>query len=231
MRHRIVALDTETTGIPSHLAPGTVRIMQLGYVVCDVDTNEGGSLPQFSIVREYDRLVRLEPGTFVDPASQRIHGLDAAACNGPSGVEPAEALGELVEWLGQRDVVLVGHHLDFDLGILAQEARRLGREDWLHVLGTVSTCCTMEWGRDVCRLPLPRPFAGVQYKNPKLVELFAFLFGGRLPVPQGLHSAIVDARVCAACYLALVARGTGTSAGAVDRAAELVLAGGRPSCG
>jgi len=231
-RQRIVVVDTETTGLPSQQSPGTVRIMQLGYVVCDLAEDA-----QFEVVGEYDRLLRMDAGTFVHPTSQRIHGLDVARCN-LEGVDVDVALGELVGWLSgaspDREVVLVGHSLDFDMGLLAQEMRRVGREDWLRTLGTVSTCCTMEWGRDVCRLPYAhaRAHAQTPYKNPKLVELFAFLLGGRLAVPQGLHSAIVDARVCAACYIALVVRGRGgLSAAGLDPLVprlEKILAGTRP---
>jgi len=207
----MVVVDTETTGLPAQQPAGAVRIMQLGYVVCDFD-GPGRPVRTLGV---YDRLVRLDEGTFVDPASHRIHGLDAAVCN-ETGADLADALAGLMEWLtpaadGPPEVVLVGHHVDFDLGILAQEARRLDRPDWLRTLGMVSTCCTMEWGRDVCRLALPWPAhagpgrAPARFKNPKLVELYAFLFGDRLPLPPGLrlHSAIVDARVCAACYVAL----------------------------
>ena len=205
MSHLIVAVDTETTGLPGRSPAGSVRIMQLGYVVLRLDPATG----KWARLFEYDRLLRLDPGTAVDPASQRIHGLDAARCDAEGDTLEA-ALAGLVGWLDPGPSVsepfsplLVGHNLDFDLGMLAQEARRLGREDWLRALGTVATACTMEMGREVCRLP--RPFRASGFKNPKLAELFAHLFGGEtgLGPLRNLHSAIVDARVCAACFLSL----------------------------
>ncbi len=198
MSHLIVAVDTETTGLPGRSPAGSVRIMQLGYVVLRFDAATG----QWARLFEYDRLLRLDPGTAVDPASQRIHGLDAERCNAEGDTLEA-ALAGLVGWLGSSDLppsLLVGHNLDFDMGMLAQEARRLGREDWLRAIGTVATACTMEMGREVCRLP--RPFGASGFKYPKLAELFAHLFGGKDAV-RNLHSAIVDARVCAACFLVM----------------------------
>jgi DNA polymerase III epsilon subunit-like protein len=194
---RCLALDTETTGLPSRSPAGTVRIMQLGFVVCDI-TPAG-----VSIVHEYDQLLRLPPGTTIDPVAERIHGISREQCEA-GGVEVADAIMALTRWVTSPSpgtpVTIVGHSIDFDFGIIAQEARRLGLEHSLRALGVATSYCTMEKGTQVCRLPRPNALPGFKY--PKLTELFSHLFPGE-PVPPKTHSAIVDAHLALRCYLAM----------------------------
>jgi len=71
------------------------------------------------LVDEFHRL--LKP-TVALGDSQAVHGLDAARL-GREGVDAAEGLRDLLDYLG--DALVVGHNVGFDLGMLHAQAHRL----------------------------------------------------------------------------------------------------------
>ena len=101
-----IVLDTETTS----LDPARARLVEIGgirLVSGRVET-----------VERFHALV--DPGEPIPPASTRIHGIDAARLKGAPDF--ATAWRGFAEFLGR--LAIVGHTIDYDLAVLANEARR-----------------------------------------------------------------------------------------------------------
>ena len=101
-----VVLDTETTS----LDPSRARLVEMGGIRL-----VGGRV---EVTERFHALV--DPGEPVPPASTRIHGIDAARLK--DAPQFAEAWSGFREFLG--DKVVVGHTIDYDLAVLANEAKR-----------------------------------------------------------------------------------------------------------
>jgi CBS domain-containing protein len=101
-----VVLDTETTS----LDPARARLVEIGGIRLVAGRVE--TLERFHAL--------VDPGEPIPPASTRIHGIDAARLKGAPDF--ATAWRGFAEFLG--GVVIVGHTIDYDLAVLANEARR-----------------------------------------------------------------------------------------------------------
>ena len=101
-----VVLDTETTS----LDPSRARLVEIGCVRL-----VGGRV---EVTERFHALV--DPGELIPPASTRIHGIDAARLK--DAPKFTEAWTGFREFLG--DKVVVGHTIDYDLAVLAGEAKR-----------------------------------------------------------------------------------------------------------
>lgn len=104
----VVVLDTETTGLDVR----TDRIVQIGAI------RMTGTEPHPE--DRFDALVN--PGIKIPERSTRIHHITQAMAD--AAPPSATVLTEFLAFLG--DAVVVGHSIQFDLGILRHEAARLG---------------------------------------------------------------------------------------------------------
>jgi DNA polymerase-3 subunit epsilon/CBS domain-containing protein len=105
-----VALDTETTS----LDPKRARLVEIGGICLVAGRVEAAE--------RFHALVN--PREPIPPSSTRIHGIDAARLEGAPDF--ATAWKGFVEFLGDR--VVVGHAIDYDLAVIANEAERAGVE-------------------------------------------------------------------------------------------------------
>jgi CBS domain-containing protein len=103
-----VVVDTETTS----LDPARARLIEIGGIRLI-----GGRV---EVTERFHSLV--DPAEPIPPASTRIHGIDAARLQGAP--QFAAAWAGFREFLGDRPVV--GHTIDYDLAVLAGEAKRTG---------------------------------------------------------------------------------------------------------
>lgn len=109
---REVVLDTETTG----LDPKTDEIIEIGCVEI-FDRRVTG--------RHYHQYIR--PQGQVTAGAEAVHGIS----NAMLAQQPrfAEIAAGFLEYIGDAQIVI--HNADFDSGFLAEEFRRIGREqDW-----------------------------------------------------------------------------------------------------
>jgi DNA polymerase-3 subunit epsilon len=141
--HRLVALDTETTGLD---ALGDDRVVEVGAIEL-VNCVPSG--------REFH--CYLNPDRAMPPAAQRVHGLsDAFLADKPAFAAIAD---DLLDFLG--DATLVIHNAAFDVGFLNAELLRCGRDPF-----TIDRAlCTVELARR--RLP------GARHSLDALCERFA----------------------------------------------------------
>jgi len=103
-----VVLDTETTS----LDPARARLVEIGAVRLVAG--------KVAAARQFHSLV--DPGEPVPAESTRVHGIDAARLKGAPDF--AGAWTRLNAFL--RDAVVVGHTIDYDIAVFANECKRAG---------------------------------------------------------------------------------------------------------
>lgn len=202
---KLLVFDTETTGLPRrstgppHTWPTTAwpHPVQISAVLYDCDKGD--------IAESYDSVVGLPDNVIVPAGSSAVHGITTDECR-ESGVPVSDALQQLFE-MARKAHVIVGHNLEFDLGVVTAAAARWScsafQPGCLHIDASRSLkprVCTMREGTPLCKLPFPRPrdVESKEFKYPKLGELAAHLFGS---APPGLHDSFVDVLVCLRCHM------------------------------
>jgi DNA polymerase-3 subunit epsilon/CBS domain-containing protein len=183
----LAALDTETTG----LDPADDRIVAIGavrlhgarlYASCTLD-------------------LLVQPGRPIPPAATAVHGIDDAMVADAPGL--AAVWPRLRGWLAGTAVL--GHHIEFDLAILAAAARRHGLA-WTAppALDTARLAAALEGSAQPVELDEAARRCGIAL--------------------EGRHDALGDALIAARLYLhllpRLLARGVVTLGQAMRFAAE-----------
>jgi DNA polymerase-3 subunit epsilon len=185
----ILGFDVETTGlVPRGLSvtdPSYPRIVELALVLLDPDWVE----------RQLVHLIVKPDGYEIPLAASRVHGVTT---------ELAERIGvpikvALATFTNLRRVasVLVGHNLEFDLGLVKSELYR-ARVDTK--LADGPSACTKELGTPVANLPPTERMIAAGFDKPKpptLTELHLHLFEETF---EGAHGALADVRACLRCY-------------------------------
>jgi len=193
MPHYVWFLDTETTGLPPRSRPSPLdadgwancRMVQIAWQLWECYGGCGDDC-----LLEKGSLIIDPAGAFAIPdEAARIHGIttERAAAEGVTW-----ATGKIVRALerlvGAADL-LVAHNTEFDVGVVASELVRCGRNDLAGRFVALPKYCTMKRGT------LPRQ------RWPKLRDLYVRLFQRE---PEGrLHDAQTDVQVCAEIYFAL----------------------------
>lgn len=178
---RVLAIDTETTGLPPKGPPTKCElwphIVQLSYVIFDTDTNE---------IIESDHVLRV-PGEI---PTTHIHGITKERSN--AGEEFSDVYNKFAAMLISVDIV-VGHNLEFDLNMIRAEcARRQFRFET-----PTGQYCTMRESKE--RVGIRTESGYIKY--PRLGELYEFLFH---EPPSNWHNALADAYMSLRCFHMLV---------------------------
>ena len=179
---RILAIDTETTGLPPKRVPPTDHaawpyIVQLSYVLLDTETEQ---------TTEGDHILRVP----VEIPTTHIHGITKERSD--AGENFGRIYGDLAAMMEAADIV-VGHNLDFDLNMIRAECERR------HLLFQMPSVryCTMRESKE--RVGVLAPGGYVKY--PKLGELMHHLFNEE---PKNWHNALSDAYMALRCFHMLV---------------------------
>lgn len=195
----ILFIDTETAGLPNDRLPddhpAQPPLVQLGCLLVDEDNGaEWATL---------EMIVKPNGAYRIPDAAARVHGITT---------ELAEAVGVPLSLvvpayvhLRARASKVVGHNVGFDLTIMRQAIARNGKP--VSLPGPEEVACTGEMSAPVCAIPpTERMIAagrGGQFKMPKLIEAYQFLFGEGF---EGAHGALPDVRACARVYFELERR-------------------------
>lgn len=197
----ILVLDTETTGLPANMdAPHTdtenwphmLSIAWEGY------RENGESMGECSYI------IEPRPGVINSPGPMSVNKITPEVQE-KNGWDIAYVLEHLKGLLSHASLV-VAHNVAFDKNIIGAEFARAGLEmperEWF---------CTKEDIGNLLQLPTTeaqrkyRP--EIEYKQPRLDELYQFLFGKPVPGREESHGAKQDAAACAECYWELKKRG------------------------
>jgi DNA polymerase-3 subunit alpha len=194
---KVFIFDTETTGLPEMLARrqyyhpsnflqyDNARIIEIAYTIVDQTTDDDGKI-NFESLTTYRSLVKFDE---VNIKNSHIHGITTQMVK-EGGISTEEMLNELEKDLQLVDRI-VAHNVSFDMHILLSECHRHNRTDLIRKLTDTEQKCTMASGK-----------LYMDYmKNPKLTELFEFMFHYEF---KNQHSASSDCNACFKCYKQLV---------------------------
>lgn len=173
---RIVAFDTETTGLQSYNGD---RIIEFGAVELRVDENG-----QVTDVREFPFLIN--PERLIPRESSNVCGIyDKDVADKPIFSAVADEIWDIL-----NDAILVAHNFNFDFGFIRNEFRRLedGRE-WPKTRGEFDT------------LTLARIYMS-ELKSKRLESVAEKL---NVPLINA-HRAVDDAEACGRVFIAMAQR-------------------------
>jgi DNA polymerase III subunit epsilon len=172
-RVRFVVLDSETTG----LNPRLDRLVTIGAVVVQGD--------EIVLDDAFDALIRVDENT----TAVTVHGVTRDESR--TGVEEPEALARFLDYLG--DGVIVGHHIDHDIGIFdAAYERHWGFRMSNRSLDTMDLTLHLEKDGAFAGRPAIRRFT---------LDALCDLFG---VIPHDRHTASGDAFITAQVFLRLL---------------------------
>jgi DNA polymerase-3 subunit epsilon len=170
---RFVVLDSETTG----LNPRVDRLVTIGAIVVQGD--------EIVLDDAFDALIRVEENT----TAVTVHGVTRDESR--AGVEEPEALARFLDYLG--DGVIVGHHIDHDIGTFdAAYERHWGFRMSNRSLDTMDLTLHLEKDGAFAGRPAIR-----RYTLDALCDLFGV-------IPHDRHTATGDAFITAQVFLRLL---------------------------
>lgn len=188
----IAVIDTETNGLP--ITPGfnkyhhpslinyysSSRIIEIAYKIYN---NHGVFVKEFSsliIPDEYDiNNTEIHGITYEEAKSKGIY-IDEAFSIMCSDFENVETI--------------VAHNIKFDVNIILSECYRNENNILIDYFeNKFKHHCTMQMGKDLMEIK----------KNPKLIELYEYLFDKRI---TQVHRALSDVEICADCYFEIIGR-------------------------
>lgn len=187
---KILAYDSETTGLPDWKAPSEApqqpHIVQLAGLLCDDATGK--------VLSSIDLIVRPE-GWEIPADVAEVHGIthEMAMDLGVSERTAVEALIELHKVADTR----LGHNERFDMRIVRIALMRypglMCEDAWKEAKGE---CTGLLTKNIMCMEPRNR----FGYKMPKLGEAYEHFIGKPL---ENAHSAYADAKACWDVYMAV----------------------------
>lgn len=181
--NNLMVLDTETTGLPSSRNYqeldkfNNARLIELGYIIFDKTGKD---------VKKYDSLVK--PNNFMI-TNTFIHGIthENAVQN---GLDINLVLDQLTLDLKKVDGIIC-HNISFDMAIILSEAFRLNKLELIELFSSKLHLCSMAIGKKFMKSD----------KNPKLIELYKFIFNKDFIQD---HRALSDCVACLDCFLSMI---------------------------
>lgn len=179
--HRILVIDTETTGLPPRGMPydqleawAKCRMVQIAWHLYEADG---------SLVNKEVYIIQPD-GWTVPMEAQNIHGISTRMAIA-SGVPIDHVFQRLQDILPNVSTV-VAHNTAFDKMVVLAELFRYNQESMYNLFSSMHFHCTMKHGT------IPGQ------KWPKLTDLYTRIFG---EAPKGtLHQADTDVEACAMIY-------------------------------
>ena len=195
---KVLAFDTETTGLPTERNPSIMdkhkwpHVVQLSYILFDTETKE------VLILR--NDFINIPSNVKITPESEKIHHISQEVCD-TFGINIIDALNDFNNNLMKADLI-VGHNIAFDKQLLMVECMRNKITQKFTVNGSrKKEYCTMKNGSEICKILKTSNAGQTYFKYPTLTELHVKLFE---TTPNGAHDALVDVLICLHCYLKIV---------------------------
>ena len=215
---KIILFDLETNGLPKqpnfhkyyHYSQlqyySTSRIIQIGMLVftdegskhIEKDHKELNAISgkqNFKLIREYNLLIK--PVNY-KIANEHIHGISHKTAE-EHGIEFKKAVTIIRDEFKDANLI-VAHNLAFDRNVLASELFRSGLSEEVNDLTNIPGFCTSIGCTTITKIR----YNAQEYKQPKLKELYKYLFGCE---PTGLHDALQDTKVLSMCFFELLNKG------------------------
>jgi DNA polymerase III epsilon subunit-like protein len=206
----LLVIDTETTGLPiDRHAPVSVRgnwpfPVQIAWCIFRPPNL---AIPESPKGIQLERSFIIYPDGWTIPEdSTKIHGISQI-----HAMESGEPLRKVLQKLHEDCHSVNGivfHNRDFDLPVLLHAETLVGMPYSMSPLKSLPCLCTMMYGRNLCKLPMPSSLSEMKegisskkYKAPRLEELYMFLY--KKSPTRRLHNALEDVRVLADCLTQL----------------------------
>ena len=208
---KILAYDTETTGLPDwnqpNEAPQQPHLVELAALLFDTATGD--------LVEQLHAIVRPDGWTIPGDVAA-IHGITTERAM-DEGRPEADVVAEFLE-LHSRCDMRVAHNESFDARILRIAIKRYGngatgweqltqdeRDAIADTFKARPAYCTCNAAKPIMKLPptekmLANPRFRNSHKPPNLQEAHQHFLGAPF---EGAHGALADARACAAVYFAM----------------------------
>ena len=195
---KVLVFDTETTGLP------TTRGFDKYYPYTELKYYDTCRIVSICWkLYEDEKMIStkyyvIKPNDFkIDNTSKacEINGITQEIAD-KDGILIDNMLIELRQDLYKAETV-VAHNILFDHHILLSELHRSKRQDLIQLFESKELYCTMNKSKDLLRIPMKNG----NYKSPKLIELYEFLFKTGF---EGAHNAEADVEACAKCYFELI---------------------------
>ena len=185
----IIVFDTETTGLPDYKQPSEMphqpHIVELAALLYDDTTGE--------LVEQLHAIVRPDGWVIPDEVAD-IHGITTERAMA-EGRPEAEVLAEFLA-LHARCSLRVAHNEDFDQRIVRIAIKRLGAGATQEERDAIADA--FKAAPKYCTMKTDAKARGVKW--PKLAEAHLHHVGREM---ENAHSALADARACAAVYFAM----------------------------
>lgn len=191
---KVLVFDTETTGLPEENNVSildTFRwpyIVQLSFIYYDSEIND--------VIEYYDNVIKLPDNIIIPEDSIRIHGITNEIMR-EKGINIRTALKKFNDILKDSDIV-VGHNISFDKRMIMVECiRNKISQYFTKGHDKKPEFCTMKNTKNICKIKMVNYKGESYFKNPKLSELYTFIFKEE---PKNLHNSFVDVLLCLRCY-------------------------------
>lgn len=204
-RRRVMIFDVETTGLLPRDRTGIPltelpHILQISFVIFDTQ--------YWRVVKSVDFHINVPSTVEISPLITELTGITREKCD--SGTTILNALLEFQKEYMPCNMI-VAHNIQFDREMIRVEMER-NREQILTFDTNMifnaeyeksvnkEIYCTMQMGRNVCKIESLTKTGKTYFKSPKLIELYEHLFGMS---PKDLHNSLVDTYVCLRCFVKL----------------------------
>lgn len=214
MIKRILLFDLETTGFPDRTDSkgkkldwneqplftdtkkyDTARVVQIGLKSVlywfDKKVNKHIFFPEC----EYDLLIK--PNGFRIENSHTHHIEHKVA--ELKGIPFSDAIKTISPLFADASLI-VSHNIAFDYNILMSEMYRNQLYGPMCEFKEIPQFCTAIAMTPVMRMKIPYQSQKVQYKTPKLQEMYQWLHRRSVPNMDKLHNALVDTRILYECF-------------------------------
>lgn len=199
---KIAFIDLETTGLPKTINFDEYhsydklkyydrsRIVQIAVIICEY------KLKDFSkkIIAEHNYIIK--PDGF-SIGNSHIHGITEEKAT-QNGIVFVDAINNVMKDIINCDV-LVAHNILFDKNILLSELFRYKLNEYIYKINSMKIFCTSKECTGITKIR----YNFLEYKQPKLSELYEYLFGKKA---VNLHNALNDTKILLDCFDALLVK-------------------------
>lgn len=199
----VLFFDTETNGLPTDRNAFTrdtekwPHILQISWTLKSYQRND--EKVEGRIISSETHYIHLPDAVPFNDRSAAIHNISESVVR--KAAESRDVLERFKKDAQSADV-LIAHNLAFDKPVLMAEYYRINPNESFAWLPTTDYC-TMEQTKSTLRLPTRFARPNDPWKNPRLTELYEWLFK-TAPTKEQLHTADGDVVVLIACFEELV---------------------------
>lgn len=202
MKNLVLFFDLETTGLPKqpgynkYYSPKEIscydssRVVQIAIMLYEFNDLECKKITEENFI--------IKPSDF-KIENDHIHGISNLSAN-QTGIEFKTAIDKIYDHFIKTNL-LVAHNAQFDINVLSSELYRHDMFDLASYIEKLPYICTSHSTTNLLKLK----FNKYKYKQPKLIELYKWLFGKFPPnMKNEQHNAVWDTQILSECFIELI---------------------------